>query len=89
MRRVERGELLQAGGQGPAGCWLWLERRGQEAGSRVEASAGRVGSFVSPPYLTALTHLQGSGCQEGWVAVSWQAFPLAMQVLWDIGKGEA
>lgn len=89
MNRVEQGELLQAGGQGPAGCWLWLEHTGQEAGGRVEASAGRVRSFVSPPNLSALTRLQGSGCQEGWAAVSWRAFPLAMQGLWNIGKGEA
>lgn len=89
MGGVEQEQLLQAGGQGPAGCRWRLERRGQGAASRVEARPGQAGPSVSPPYLTALTHLQGPGCREGWVGVIWQDFPLALQGLRDMGKGEA
>lgn len=48
-----------------------------------------MGPSVSPPYLTTPATHRAQAAEEGGAGVIWQAFPLTMQGLWDLGKGEA
>lgn len=48
-----------------------------------------MGPSVSPPYITTPATHRAQAAEEGGAGVIWQAFPLTMQGLWDLGKGEA
>lgn len=48
-----------------------------------------MGPSVSPPYLTTLATHRAQAAEEAGAGVIWRAFPLAMQGLRGLGKGEA
>lgn len=90
LAKCGRGGAGDCCRQGPGalqavGCGWNAEGGGSQQSGGQGWAAGPLG--ISP-YLLALVHLQGSGAEEAWAGLIWPAFPVAMQGLWDLGKGE-